>query len=219
MKGALASKLLVPAVLLAVFWGTLPFAGATHAPLPDPADNRGALDLSRIRMIGNDEPRWVMSTYETWSIPGLRDTGFFTIELDTFGTAHPDYYVLVRSTGTRFVGSLWRDHQNRPDERLRTLRVSRPTAASIRVRVPITQLNFGSRAVYFWRVTTLWTGPRCRRVCIDHAPNGDRMSEPVPGALPPSPTPSFTIVPTESPTPTISPASSTPASPTPAPTS
>ncbi len=193
------------AIALAVLLSALPYAGATHTAVPDPADTRGALDLSRVRMVGNEEPRWIISTYETWSIAGLRDTGFFVIEIDTFGTSYGDYFVLVRSTGDRLVASLWRDHRNRSDKRIRTLRMSRPTAASIRVRVPLKRLNFGDRTSYRWRVTTMWTGPSCRRVCLDHAPDTGGINEPVPGALPPSPTPSFTIVPTDPPTPSLSP--------------
>ncbi len=193
-------KLASVALTLAVFWGTLPFAGATHSSVIDPADTRGQLDISRVRVIGRDEPRWVVSTYEPWSLAAARDTGYILVLFDTFGTTRADYYALVRSTGNGLVGSLWRDHENRSDVRLRTLRISRPTAANLRIRVPLGWLNFGDRAFYNWEVRTLWTGPRCRRVCIDQAPNGAPVTEPVPGVLPPSPTPSFTLVPTETPT-------------------
>lgn len=179
----------------------LPRAGASHSRVVDPNDSRSALDVSRARMKGRSEPRWIVSTYETWGVAAMRDKGFLLVEYDTFGTSHFDYYALVRSNGDRLVGSLWRNHQRRPDRRLRTLRVSRPTLASMRVRVPLRALNFGDRVVYLWRITTLFTGARCRRVCIDHAPNSGGQSEPVPGAIPASPTPSFTLVPTTPPIP------------------
>jgi hypothetical protein len=130
------------------------------------------------------------------------DRSYGLVYFDTFGGDAPDYYVIVRSDGRRMHGRLYRDKARKKDRPLGSVDAWRPGKRSFAVRVPLRKMKLPEgRLVYDWWVLTLHTGPACKRVCFDRAPDTGSVTEPAPGAgQSPTPTPSLTI-----PTPSISP--------------
>lgn len=177
-------------------------AGAGHVAVPDPNDTKGLLDVRQVDVKGAKRPRWKVITFARWKPVDIFDTGFTLVQLDTFGSARPDYYALVSSNGFRLRGALWRDRAVKRDYKVSDLRVWRAFDRSLSVRVPLRKLRIGKKRVsYRWFVETLFTSDRCRAVCIDRVPDDGRVAEPLP--LPtPSETPS--PIPTETPSPTPS---------------
>ena len=168
-------------------------ARATHQDLGDRNDTRGTLDLRAVSSSGGIEyPRWTFRTFEKWRAAEIFDRGFFVLQFDTFGDTHFDYYALLRSEGGRLKGSLHRDFVRRRDERVSGLNLSRPGRSSVRVRVPLKKMKFGERFDYRWVSQSLWTGPKCRNVCIDRAPDRGAVVEPEPAT---TISPTVTVVP------------------------
>lgn len=201
MRAGVAVATTVAAAIVAM--STAP---ASHLRIPDSRDTNGALDVRAVAVLGDRTVTWKVVTWTRWSTRSIRDRGFVLVYLDTFGDSRADYYALVRSTGARLEGSLWRDREARPDVRLGWLRVRRPGPASLEVVVSLSRLNMSpDRVEYGWRVQTLLSGARCPRVCFDHAPNAGMIAEPNPHAAP-SPTPSNTLLPTPTATSTPTPA-------------
>ena len=130
------------------------------------------------------------------------DRSYGFVFFDTMGGEAPDYYVLVRSDGSRMRGLLYRDRSRKKDVVLGKVKAWRPNKRSFAVKVPLRKMKFPDRRlVYYWWVQTLHTGTSCKTVCFDRAPDRERVTEPVPGAgQSPAPSPSITIVPTQSPT-------------------
>ena len=167
-------------------------AGASHQDVQDPIDTRGALDVRTVKMAkGGTEPHWVIATWNSWTASEIFDRGFLLIEFDTLGDRHFDYYALVRSTGDRLSATLHRDYDRKTDRRVANLRLSRPGKGSVRVRVPLSKMQFKDPFNYRWKAHTLWSGRRCPDVCIDRAPDSGSVTEPRP-----APTPTLTITPT-----------------------
>ena len=169
---------------------------ANHVDLNDANDTRGPLDVRGVSVGPGDAPRWSISTWGRWRAAEIWDTGFFVIKFDTFGDSHHDYYALVRSSGSRLVGSLHRDFVERRDRELRDLRVARPDRRSVRVKVPYRAMRFSQPGTYRWVVNSTFTSSRCgKAACLDRAPDEGAIDEP----REPVPTPTVTATPTESP--------------------
>lgn len=169
-------------------------AAASHVAVPDADDTRGLLDISAVRMRGDEEPKWKVTTYRRWRIVDIFDIGFGFIHFDSFGSSRFDYYALIRSNGFRLKAMLYRDRIEKRDYAVADLDVWRSDRRSFTVRVPLRLLRVGTgRAAYGWQAQTAFTSRRCRRVCFDLAPDTGSIVEPLPAPLPtatPSPTPS-----------------------------
>lgn len=205
--GACAATIAVSAIMMG--------ATARHLPVSDPDDTRGRLDVKRVSHSGGPRPRWNVITYEGWTKKHIFDVGYVTLLLDTKGGARPDYYVLVGSFGTRLYGHLWRDRVNKRDFKVAKVKVWKPAWRKLAIKLPLAKMKIGPRRIlYRWNVETLFTGPRCRRVCFDLVPDSGAVAEPIPGRVVPSPTPTAS----PSPDPTESPSPDPSETPTPSPT-
>lgn len=175
----------------------------------DPNDTRGVLDIKKVTFDGRDRPRFTTVTFRTWTVDRIRDHGYVLVYFDSFGNRRFDFYAMARSNGNEMVGRLYRDRKKKKDIVVSRLDTWRRNKKSVTLRVPLAKLRIAdSRSSYRWYVQTLFTGTRCKRVCFDTAPNGDPVTQPLPGATPtptptptPSPTPTPTATPTETPTP------------------
>lgn len=185
------------ATVLSAFFLT---ASASHLPVTDPDDTRGPLDIRSVEVVGEEKPRWKVTTWSRWTTAQVFDYGYGTIYLDTVATPRADYYILVGSAGTHLYARLYKDRETKSDLFLAELdRVGRSDQRSFFVRIALGRLDVGKqRAFYRWRVESLFTGEGCRRVCFDPAPNEDFVTEPLPGETP-TPTPSITVTPTPTP--------------------
>ena len=167
---------------------------AQHVDPRDPNDTRGPLDVRRIDVVRRRTPRFEIITWRGWTAKEIWDRGFGLVRLDTFGSSRFDYYALIRSTGSRLKGDVFRDRQSRPDRRLFSVRTTKASRRSFRVRIPLERLRMPrSRAVYRWEVQTLFVGGRCRNTCFDFVPNQGSVRERNPFAtttttIPPTPT-------------------------------
>lgn len=197
---ALAGLLLVPLL-----------AAADHLPITDPNDVPGPLDIRSATVRGGDRLLFVVRTYSGWTAKQIWDRGFVLVYLDTFGDARADYYALVRSTGRRLEGRLFKDRRSRPDLSIARLAVFKGGEAAVSIEVPLRKVRIAEgRLAYSWYVESLMTNARCRRVCLDRAPDQGVIVEPLnpaptPSVPSPSPSASPTPTPSESPSPTPSP--------------
>ena len=197
------SRLLVraagPFVAAVLTVGLMTFAAGAHdTNFTDPNDTRGKLDVWKVRLAHQPgPPTWTIVTYGLWGIREMWDSGYLMVMLDTRLGAPADHYLLIRSTGSALVGSLWRIRSVGPDSYLGTVPVSRKSMRSVTVQVWLSRLTFGeARAFYRWWVQTILTSDVCPRTCQDRAPSGaatvlnwrPRMS-PTPSPTP-SPSPS-----------------------------
>ena len=188
-------------------------ASASHSDIVDPDDTRGWLDVRRVTTDGGNRAQWKVVTWGSWQASQIWDAGYVTINLDTFGTPTPDYYILVGSVGTHLFGELWRDRVTKRDFRVSGVRVWRDARNSLSARIPLAKMTIGDRRVaYTWYVETLFTSDSCRRVCFDHVPDQGVVTEPLPVV---TPTVTPTPAPTASPTPSMSPTGSPSGSPAP----
>lgn len=168
-------------------------ASARHLDVRDPDDTRGLLDMSRVEISGTrNEPRWSVSTFASWSVQDVWDSGFVLVRVDTFGTSRADYYAMVRSNGRDLVAHLFRDHERRRDRRLRALQATRSDRRNVTIAIDLRRLKRRDSRVYAWFVQTLFSSDNCRDICIDRAPDRGAISEPGPG---PSPSPTVTPLP------------------------
>jgi hypothetical protein len=193
----------VALALCVVAAAAVPFvASADHVDLGDPNDTKGPFDVRRVKVVGTQKPRYDVVTFPRWTVARTWDRSYGLLYFDTFGGEAPDYYVMVRSDGYRMRASLYRDKATKKDRRLGGVNAWRPGKRSFAIRVPLRKMKLpAERLAYHWWVLTLHTGPSCRRVCFDRAPDTGKVTEPAPGAGQcPTPTPSITI-----PTPSVSP--------------
>lgn len=176
-------------------------ASADHTGVRDPNDTKGPFDVRRVTVEGARRPRYDVVTFARWSVSRIWDRSYALLYFDTFGGEAADYYVLVRSDGHRMRARLYRDKARKKDRPLAFVKAWRPGKRSFAVRAPLAKMKFpDERLVYYWWVQTLHSGPGCKNVCFDRAPNAQRVAEPVPGAeQSPTPTPTITV-----PTPTTS---------------
>lgn len=174
---------------------------AHHSTITDSADTRGRLDAREVRTRGDwRRPEWRIITHRKWSARDTWDRGQILIHLNTRRDERSDYYALIFYNGRRMVGHLYRERRQQPARKVRNLKVWRPDRRSVSVRIPLKSLRIGSRRdFYVWNVQTLWSGPRCRRICMDFVPDESGVREP----LNPEPisTATSTPTPTESPIP------------------
>src|SRR5687767_1792745 len=133
-------------------------ASAGHSDIVDPDDTRGWLDVRRVTTDGGARARWKVVTWGSWQASQIWDAGYVTINLDTFGTPTPDYYILVGSVGTHLFGELWRDRDQRRDYRVSGVHVWRPSKTSVSARLPLKKMQIGNRRLaYTWYVETIYT--------------------------------------------------------------
>jgi hypothetical protein len=205
-RSRLFVRRLVPiavAVLSAIGVSVVAIAGvsASRAQFDDPNDTRGPLDVRRVWFDPEaGPPQWTLVAFSPWNPAQTEDRAFAFVFLDTKKGAHPDYYVLIRSTGHTLSGSLWRDLERAVDIRLGSVAVSTaPGDAGVTVEVPLGRLAFGAlRTSYRWSVLTTFTGRVCRATCVDHVPDQGAVEQPL-GTPTPTPTPTPTTSPTPSP--------------------
>lgn len=182
---ALFTTALVTVALMAVT------AGAHDTDLLDPNDSRSRLDVRQVRLAHQPgPPTWTVVTFGGWRTAEMWDRGYIMVFLDTEQGPGAEYYLLIRSTGSRLKGSLWRARAVGPDSHRGPVPVKRFSRLSASVQVGLSRLVFGeSRSFYRWWVQTLYTSPRCPRTCQDRAPNGQPVRQWRPG-MSPSPSPS-----------------------------
>lgn len=155
-------------------------AFADHVDVVDPNDTRGVLDVRRVHVDGTARPRYTILTVARWSTADIYDRGFLLVYLETFGDERYDYYALVRSNGRTMEAVLYRDRPNKRDLPMGEINAYRAGKNGVAVRIPLDRLRFpAERVFYVWRVETLMTNPRCRRVCFDRAPDEGGVIEPI----------------------------------------
>jgi hypothetical protein len=171
-------------------------APSYHSDARDPNDTRGLLDVRRVRLDHEGRTEVTVITFADWTAASIWDRGNAYVFLDTEGGENPEYFGVVRSTGSELQASLWRDRREHRDVFLRNLRVRRKSRDGVSIEIPIKTLEFGRfRESYFWWATTSFTAEVCRRTCIDRAPDAGSIEQWRPGM---SPTPTNTTTPSPS---------------------
>jgi hypothetical protein len=172
----LRSKAIVVGAL--VFTLSAAPASGDHKTVRDPNDTRGQADLRSVRM-ENQRPRiWLFKTWKSWTFNEFFERGYFTLYLDTIGDERFDYFVFVRAKRRRLGAAIWRDRQGRDDRRVANVKAHKLGPKLMKVRVPFGDINVGkNRLEYRWFGRSLWSGPSCRRFCLDRAPNNGAVSE------------------------------------------
>jgi hypothetical protein len=171
-------------------------APSYHSDTNDPNDTKGLLDVRRVRLAHTGGTEATVITFADWSPRSIWDRGNVYVFLDTEGGDEPEYFVVVRSTGSDLQASLWRERRDRRDVFLRNVKVRRKSSDGVSVRLPINSMKFGRfRASYFWWAMTSFTGQVCRRTCLDRAPDQGAVEQWRPGM---SPTPTNTVTPSAS---------------------
>lgn len=166
-----------------------------HDDIRDPNDTKGPLDVQRVRLAHEGGTEVTVITFATWRTAAVWDRANAYVFLDADGGDDPEYFVVVRSTGSSMQASLWRDRRDRRDLFERNVKVRRKTRDGVSVSIPIKSLKFGrARESYFWWTTTSFTGERCRRTCIDRAPDDGSVEQWRPGM---SPTPTVSPSPSD----------------------
>lgn len=157
-------------------------AYASHQDVPDPNDTEGALDIKKVASFGLRSPARRIVTYKEWSTSSMWDSGYFIVWYDTAANRHFDFFILVRSAGNWMDATLWRNYRRRPDRVVGDAQVWRPSAREVVTRIRLSQLWFSKgRDRYRWKVQSVkTTGPNCRNVCFDRAPNTGVVVEPKP---------------------------------------
>jgi hypothetical protein len=167
-------------VALLATWLAIPgLVNAHHLDVRDGNDVDGVLDIRRVAIYGHP-PTWSIVTRGRWRARSIWDRGFMLVAFNTFGSARYDYYALIRSTGRRLRADLYRDRARKRDYKVSSLKTWRPDRRSVKVRVPLDKMSFGSKRSYYrWFAQSLLTGPDCRRTCIDLAPDRSGVREPL----------------------------------------
>jgi hypothetical protein len=154
-------------------------------------DTKGALDVRRVDKLLGRRPVWRVTTWSGWRAREMRDRGYVLVHIDTFGSARSDYYILIRSGGERLRGLLFTNRlPPANDRRLGFVRVWRRDRRSVSARLPLRRLRIGEeREMYRWYVQTVFTSWKCRRTCLDRAPDSGAVEQTLERAQPsPSPT-------------------------------
>lgn len=186
----LVAGLVVAAAVVAIA------APSFHSDVNDPNDTRGLLDVRKVRLDHGGATEFTVLTFADWAAASIWDRGNGYVFLDTEGGDEPEYFVVVRSTGSELQASLWRDRRDRRDLFLRNVKVRRKSSDGVSVAVPIRSLKFGQfRTAYYWWAMTSFTGEVCRRTCLDRAPDDGAVEQWRPGM---SPTPTNSPSPSES---------------------
>jgi hypothetical protein len=195
VKRIICSVLAVAALAALAFFPLS--ASAWHQDVTDPDDTKGRLDIRRVETWGaHRDMGYEIKTFRRWTVAEMWDAGFIAVNVDTWGTARTDYYVLVRSTGRTIEGLLFRDREKKRDYIMRKVKVWRPDRRTVRFRFPWDDVRIpDSRLAVRWFVSSIFSNDYCLNVCIDRAPNSGQVTT----MIRPSPTPTPTL--TETPTP------------------
>ncbi len=167
---------------------------ATDTDATDPNDTAGPLDVRELRLEHDRGPLvWSFVTFARWTISRSWDRGYFAIRLDTRGDEEIDRVVVMRSDGRSLRGLLYAvraDGRHVLNAKPRTSKDG-PRRASVTVAKRKLSIAKG-RVSYFWYAVSIYTGPTCRRTCLDRIPDEGRIEQILPGPSPtptPSPTP------------------------------
>lgn len=159
-------------------------ANATHRRAWDGNDTRGVLDVRVVEMRRDRPPRFRIKTFSGWSVKRIWDRGYILIYFDTYGylkgrRARFDYYGVIRSTGRRLRGKLYRDRKRTRDPQVGRFKAGKLNRRTVKATIAIRdEMRIGdNRDEFKWKVKTLYTGSRCRRVCIDRAPDSRSITE------------------------------------------
>jgi hypothetical protein len=156
-------------------------AEASHVIVNDPNDAKGLLDIRLVKPSGQTTVTFRVDIRARPTTRSLFERGFVLVRFDTRYGENTDYFAVARSNGRRMVGTLFRDFQRQRDRAISAFAAWRRNQTSVSVRIPVTSMAFGrDRDEYRWSVQTLFSGPNCRRVCFDIAPNGSWVLEPLP---------------------------------------
>lgn len=175
MKRWIALLLVVVAVFVA-----LP-AGAHDTDQADPNDTDGRLDLKMVELSHDaTRGRWFMSSFTRWSPKQIWDQGYFLVYVDTKGNAQVDYYGLVYSDGRKIKGGLYRDEPNGKDPKIGSLPATKADARTAAVTLAFSKITIGdTRTEWGWSTQTLFTGPDCKKVCMDLVPDTGMVVQPI----------------------------------------
>jgi hypothetical protein len=169
----------------------IPAIGANHTNTQDANDTNGDLDLREIALDHYPGPlRWTFRTFAGWTVSDVWDHGYFVVELDTRGDKSIDERIVVRSDGRVLVATLVA-RRGDDEHLLADLRATKDGRTAASVEVALRRLDVPrSRDAFHWYALSLFTGPGCKRVCIDRVPDDGRLEQLVAGATPtPTPTP------------------------------
>jgi hypothetical protein len=184
-EASLARRAFAGILALIVVLGIVAVASAHHSDLVDPNDTDGPLDIHEVKLDHVGGTEFTIETFARWKAGGIWDHGAFFVLLDTLGDGRADYYVLARSTGRGMEASLWRDRKRGRDAFVRKVSSRRKSLQSVTVSVPVHSLDFGkARTSYFWWTDSTFTGDKCRRTCIDRAPDAGSIEQWRPGMAP-----------------------------------
>jgi hypothetical protein len=164
---------------------------ARHTGQEDANDTNGPLDVRQVEQVHwtPNGPVWTLITFSSWTVDRIWDRGYLIVYLDTIWDGRADYFAMIRSTGDRLVGSLFRDRPDGRDVFLRTLTVWRGDGFRASVKVPFTALKVDpTRWSYRWYAVTLLTSEICPATCIDRVPDAGVVEQLIPGATSPPPT-------------------------------
>lgn len=155
-------------------------ASAEHLIVEDPNDTKGRADIERVKVEKDGPRKWTIRTFRGWRVNDFFEKGWFFIQLDTVGDERFDYFVFVKAKRRRLGAAIWRDRENKDDVLVRHVNVRKVGKAVMRVSVPFDKIRVGEKRVQFrWYAKSLWSSPKCPRVCIDRAPNNRAVREPL----------------------------------------
>ena len=163
-------------VLLSAATALGAFSKASRLEIADPKETRNRLDVREVDTGSTAQDLvFTVLTWRRWSAPQIRDSGYLLIHLDP--RTERRYYALVRSSGRAMSGVLFRKQAGR-DTRAGRLTVWRSDRKSVSVRIPRRRLALPAPGgQYAWRVQSVTTGQRCKRVCFDWAPDAADVVE------------------------------------------
>ena len=151
---------------------------ASHEVVKDDDDVKGRLDIRRVVM-EEDQPRvWNIMTYRGYKPEAIFDKGYLLVYFDVRQDPRFDYYLLLRARFDEIKGNLWRDYREANDVIVGQSRVRKTNNRTVTATVPFKRMLIPkSRLEYRWQARTLSSGPKCRRVCIDKAPDNRAVTE------------------------------------------
>lgn len=160
-------------------------AACEAAPNPaDGRDARGPLELKRVLgPRGATRLTWTFKTRPRWTTRRMWDKGYLLVWIDARGGPEADHVAVIRSTGRRLLGRLFRVNAAGRERRVGNVKAWKRGRRGAAVRVAFHKVGAGPfRFSYRWRAQTMFTGLRCPRVCLDAAPGPAQMFlRPVPG--------------------------------------
>lgn len=161
-RGVVAAVL---GLILSVGSMSAPPAAAHTFTKSDGNDSPGRLDIKSASVKhGSTSVIHTIKTYEGWSAASLEDDSDFVIAIDKNFDDDFELCAIVL-----YVRTLRAALTNCGSRLIRTLSVSKPSATTVKVRLPEGQLT----PAYRWVAFSFWTGApaRCANTCVDTAPN------------------------------------------------